>query len=88
MSTIEELREQVDEIDIRIAELLLRRLRTVREIGVVKKSEHIPLVSIDREIEILDRIYDIVNQHGADEQLAAAVEKVYFSIITMSRRMQ
>lgn len=88
MLTIDELRQQIDELDSQIAELLVRRLLTVREIGLKKKSENLGLISIDREIDVLDHVYDIVRKMTLEEQFAEAVEKIYFSIITMSRRMQ
>lgn len=86
--TIDALRTEIDSLDSQIANLITRRLMYAREIGAIKKAENIPLANIDREIAVIDNVRAVANSVIEDEVIGAAVEKIYFSIITMSRRMQ
>ncbi|MDO4754004.1 MAG: chorismate mutase [Bacillota bacterium] len=86
--TIDALRMEIDTLDSRIAELITRRLMCAREIGAIKKAENVPLANIDREIAVIDHVRAVASTVIDDEEIGEAVEKIYFSIITMSRRMQ
>lgn len=86
--TIDALRNEIDSLDSQIANLVTRRLMYTREIGAIKKAQNIPLTNIDREIAVIDNVRAVAHSVIDDEEISEAVEKIYFSIITMSRRMQ
>ena len=49
------LRGQIDEIDMSLLELLAKRMRISREIGVYKKEHDMPILQTPRYCEILER---------------------------------
>lgn len=56
MSSLEELRKKIDELDLQLLELLNERARVVVEIGKLKNKADKPIYSPDREKEILEKI--------------------------------
>lgn len=50
-----ELRRQIDEIDENLLELLAKRMRISREIGVYKKEHNMPILQAPRYSEILEK---------------------------------
>lgn len=50
-----ELRRQIDEIDESLLELLAKRMRISREIGVYKKEHNMPILQAPRYSEILEK---------------------------------
>ncbi len=53
---LEELRKQVDQIDVRLIELLNERAKVVIEIGKVKGKDNTPIYSPHREKAVLDKV--------------------------------
>src|SRR3972149_2592899 len=56
--TIDDLRDGIDSIDLKILELLNKRAALVIEVGKVKAREHKELYVPDREREVLKRLTD------------------------------
>ena len=54
MSSIDDSRRKIDEIDRKLVELLNERSRCVVEIGHAKRAAKLPLYQPEREQEILD----------------------------------
>lgn len=54
-----ELRRQIDEIDENLLELLAKRMRISREIGVYKKEHNMPILQAPRYSEILEKRSDM-----------------------------
>lgn len=50
-----ELRRQIDGIDEQLLELLAKRMRISREIGVYKKEHNMPILQSPRYSEILEK---------------------------------
>lgn len=50
-----ELRKKIDKIDDEIFSLLEKRYEVVREVGEYKKKKNLPIVSPDREKEIIGK---------------------------------
>jgi len=73
---ITRLRTRIDSIDRRIARLLLKRARFVKEIGSLKKKKNLPLVDRDREKRIEERIEAL----RTDAITKDAVKRVYRAI--------
>ncbi|WP_106827820.1 bifunctional 3-deoxy-7-phosphoheptulonate synthase/chorismate mutase type II [Parabacteroides pacaensis] len=53
--SLAELRRQIDEIDENLLELLAKRMRISREIGVYKKEHNMPILQAPRYSEILEK---------------------------------
>ncbi|MFQ6047975.1 MAG: chorismate mutase, partial [Phycisphaerae bacterium] len=53
---IDELRRQIDELDVRIVELLNRRAQIVAQVGKLKAANGAPSYSPDREKQVLEKI--------------------------------
>lgn len=53
--SLAELRRQIDEIDESLLELLAKRMRISREIGVYKKEHNMPILQAPRYSEILEK---------------------------------
>ncbi len=56
MDELNKLREKIDEIDLKILELLNKRANTVLQIKRAKDSRHLNIYSPEREREIIDRL--------------------------------
>ncbi len=54
-----ELRRQIDGIDEQLLELLAKRMRISREIGVYKKEHNMPILQSPRYSEILEKRSDM-----------------------------
>ncbi|PNV77348.1 MAG: chorismate mutase, partial [Thermoproteota archaeon] len=52
---MERLREEIDLIDMRILELLRKRMRISAEIGREKRRKGLPILDERREAEVLER---------------------------------
>lgn len=53
---LQQLRQQIDELDARIVELLNRRAEVVVAVGRAKQSDGTPIYAPDREQAVLDRV--------------------------------
>ncbi len=60
--SLAELRRQIDGIDEQILELLAKRMRVSREIGVYKKEHNMPILQSPRYSEILENRSDMGKQ--------------------------
>lgn len=48
-------RDRIDQIDDQMIDLLARRMDIVRQVGAIKKRDHMPLVQTDRVCEVRER---------------------------------
>lgn len=55
MNTLEEKRNQIDEIDTQMIALFCQRMEIAKEIAVYKKAEHLPVRNEQREADLLKR---------------------------------
>ncbi len=84
MNKIEKLREEIDEIDSMIAELIVRRFKVVENIAKVKKEMNMNLVDMEREKEIYNRYYEKLSKHVSRD----FVENLVSLILEESKRLQ
>lgn len=54
MTNLDQLRKEIDSIDLNLLELLEKRFQTVKKIAETKQKINLPTQSIDREDEIID----------------------------------
>jgi len=67
------LRRQIDELDNNLLELLARRMRVSREIGLYKKEHNMPILQAQRYDEILHKRIDQAEQMGMDGEFMKTV---------------
>lgn len=77
-------REQIDELDRRIADLLKQRLELACEIGQLKAARNMPVRDGAREDEVIQNVRAVV----ADPLLSDAVVRVYERLLAESRSLQ
>ncbi|MFQ5891240.1 MAG: chorismate mutase [Candidatus Methanofastidiosia archaeon] len=78
---MKELRERIDEIDIRILRLLEERMTVVDEIAEIKKSNNL-------EIEDREREEEIVKNKKSRILKKEEIEKIFNKIIEVSKERE
>jgi chorismate mutase len=81
---LEACRRRIDELDLRILELLNERTRVVEEIGRAKRVLQLPIYEPRRE----DEVYANVTSHNGGPLPADAVKRVFERIIDEMRTVQ
>lgn len=54
MKDLSQLRQEINEIDAQLLELLAKRVSVVKEVGEYKKENNLPIVDPEREQQIID----------------------------------
>lgn len=80
MQKIKDLRLKIDEIDEKLLELIVKRLKTVKEIGKVKRENGIVVIDKDREKEIMDKLTKKAKNSGINPEVIKKVWKVLMKI--------
>ena len=81
---LEGCRREIDEVDVRILELLNQRTRVVEEIGRIKRSLAMPIYEPRRE----DQVFRNVTENNQGPLPADAVKRIFERIIDEMRRVQ
>lgn len=84
VTELAQLREQIDQIDDRILELLAERIRVVLRIGELKRRAGIPVYDADRERAIYERLC----RRAPKPATADIVHSVFERVIDESRRAE
>ena len=82
-SGIEELREKIDWIDNQIKVLFEQRMALALEIAEIKQKNHLPIIDIKREREIISRL-----TAGQSDDLVESMTVLYSVILAESRSYQ
>lgn len=77
-------REQIDQVDLRILELLNERTSIAEEIGRIKKEAQLPIYEPRRE----DQVFHNVTSNNRGPLPDDAVRRVFERIIDEMRRVQ
>lgn len=77
-------RKKIDRLDRRVARLLCRRYRLVRDIGLCKLRQGRQVADPRRELRVLSNVAD----RAPHQDAAAYVREVYRCIIEASRAVQ
>ena len=85
MSTLDDLRRDIDRVDEVLVRLLNERARCVCEVGRLKKEQGLEVYQPDREKEVLAHVRDIAAEGplGPD-----AVARLFERIIDEARRIE
>lgn len=81
---LEACRRRIDELDLRILELLNERTRVVEQIGRAKRVLDLPIYEPRRE----DEVYANVTRHNGGPLPGEAVKRVFERIIDEMRTVQ
>ncbi len=84
MRALSNCRDRIDELDLRILELLNERTRVVEEIGRIKQQMHMAIYEPKRE----DEVFRNVTQHNAGPLTPDSVKRVFERIIDEMRQVQ
>jgi chorismate mutase-like protein len=84
IQVLEEYRRRIDELDLRILDLLNERTRVVEAIGEVKRQLGLPIYEPKRE----DQVYANVTGHNHGPLPPDAVKRVFERIIDEMRTVQ
>jgi chorismate mutase/prephenate dehydratase len=82
---LQELRQQIDEIDNDILQLLNKRMEVVKQVGALKKTTNSIIYRPEREKAIIDRLASL-NQGKTLNR--SAIEAIYLEIFAVSRNVE
>lgn len=74
MTNLKKSRNEIDEIDSQIVGLLKQRFDCCLEIAKYKKENSLPVLNIEREKEILEKVKKAGGKHG--DSIAAVYEEI------------
>ncbi len=83
MKNLEECRAEIDAIDRELVELLVKRMYASMDVAIYKKENHMPVYDAERERQLLTKVRSL-----AGDAYAEAVERVYDTILTVSKQKQ
>ena len=81
---ITDWRKKIDELDLRLVDLLNQRARAAQEIGKLKRNTHMPIYEPDREKRIFENVQRVNHGPLPDSEL----RHVYERIIDVMRNLQ
>ena len=81
---IDDWRERIDAVDLKILELLSKRASYCIEIGKIKQRKNLPIYMPERE----NQIYQRVEAANPGPLSRAAVRRLFERIIDESRRLE
>ncbi|WP_438525095.1 chorismate mutase [Cetobacterium sp.] len=81
-TNINKLREEIDNIDEQIIELVLKRMKVVHEVGVTKSKDNTRIYVPEREISIYNRLSNISGISSED------IAHFYTEIISFCRKLE
>jgi len=85
MSTLDDLRKDIDRVDEVIVRLLNERARVACEIGRLKKADGVPVYQPEREKEVIDHVRSIAVEGPLGPE---AIVRLFERIIDEARRLE
>jgi len=83
--SLDDLRKRIDDLDIRIVELISERIKTAEEIGRNKKTQNKIIEDKEREFKVLEAVRSIARSKDVSQE---DIEGVYRRIIEACKRVQ
>ncbi len=84
LKALEECRDRIDELDLRILALLNERTKVVEVIGAIKREWNLPIYEPKRE----DQVFRNVIEHNGGPLPPDAVKRLFERIIDEMRTLQ
>ncbi|MEW6601203.1 MAG: prephenate dehydratase [Nitrospirota bacterium] len=88
MSELDRLREKIDEIDLKIVELLNKRTEIVLDIGKTKLDKHLKIHSPERERAVLKRIREHTQGPFPNEPLKLIFEEIISASLALQQPLK
>ncbi len=88
MSELKKLREKIDEIDLRIVELLNKRAEIVLDVGKAKKTNKLNIHSPEREREILNRLRELNPGPFPNNILKLIYEEILSASLSLQQKLK
>ena len=82
MKDLADIRKEINEIDEQMIRLFKERMDCAKEVGEHKLQNGIPVLNVERENEILDKVADKGGEYGSYARL------LYSNIMELSRALQ
>ena len=79
-----ELRQQIDTLDEEIIQLLKKRMRISKEVGILKAELEIPVEDKTRENEIIERLTQQAGRNLSEGQLI----RIFTAVFKSSKQVQ
>ena len=79
-----ELRQQIDDLDEEIIQLLKKRMGISKEVGELKEKLDIPVEDKNRENEIIDRLTKQAGRNLSEEKLI----RIFTAVFKSSKQVQ
>jgi chorismate mutase len=84
LGTLADSRRRIDDLDLRLLELLNARTRVVEDIGHAKRVLEMPIYEPRRE----DEVYENITRHNGGPLPSDAVKRIFERIIDEMRNVQ
>ena len=81
-----QLRQQIDDVDDRILDVLVERFAITRQVGLVKRDAGLSPVDNSREGELYARIRDKANERGIDGDVVADVYRALIAHVVVEHK--
>jgi chorismate mutase len=78
-----DIRRRLDDVDMRLGQLLIERARLIGEVIDFKQSHAMGVVDRSREDDMLARIEDIASDGGLDPRIARQVLRAVIDAFTL-----
>ncbi|MBA7645781.1 hypothetical protein ES703_53539 [subsurface metagenome] len=82
---IAELRDEINGLNVKIVDLLARRVEVARRIGEAKMERNLPIVDRTREGKVYERVRELATERDLDSE---GVEKVFREIVDLCTKAQ
>lgn len=82
---ITELRDEINGLNVKIVELLARRVEVAKRIGEAKREHNLPIVDRTREGKVYERVRELAIERGLDPN---GVEKIFVEIVDLCTKAQ
>jgi len=79
------VRDEIEQVDRRLIELIARRMELGRQVGVAKRAAGLPALDPAREAAVIRRASEIARELSAPEE---DIRYMFWHLIGMSRRAQ
>ena len=74
---INEKRSQIDKIDIKLMDLLVKRMKLSRQIGNIKKNLNIRYKDVEREKLILRNLKERYSEHLSNDEITSFFKTIF-----------
>lgn len=83
MNDLEKYRQEIDEIDKQIIQLLQQRLGVVEQVKIYKQQHKIAILDSKREEAIYEKIEQL-----SDKEYASVIKAIYYDLMKHTKDMQ